>query len=673
MPVNKKLANIAWSARRQLLFIAWCCSWMAHVTAGQWSVQWQNSIALTPNGAAIGDLSGVTLLENMTPGSQRLLAISDSNGALFEIEAATTSGGVTSAVVSNTMSLADTSLDTEGLAFHPTEPSRVWVAYERDTNANDAIPGVAQYDLSSTLQQQAVALPSVWTTAGHVVNNRGFESLTRSRRGRIMWTANEEALTIDGNLATSNTGTVVRLQRIELGSTITASAQFAYEVDPVHGSGPDRSGLVDLVALPDGSLLALERSAAMSLPPFLNKIYQIDFAGATDISDANFHQGLLGQNYTPVTKTLLWSGTADGGLGANLEGLALAGRNSTDAWTLLGVTDDGDPLSGNLMVAFQLSPPQQYGDFNDDGTFDCQDIDGLVAAIVAGSNNPTFDLNGDGLVDGADQIQWLEDAAMANDLGSSYLRGDANLDGVVDGSDFVIWNDSKFTVESAWCQGNFDHNSVVDGSDFLLWNQHKFTASDGALLHEVPEPATAWLALIFATGSSPGCSAKVMRMNSYTGPTQHGFAASPEPSTMPQSRSLGNTTMSSDLQITDAIPVFNCVVYVKADPEGSFRGRVANLDGIQCRGGSQREVMAQIVPAFKQRVAALWQSEKDIPWIEPPAPIEPNEQRFWCPFICRRWVELRRATNARRRVGRSIAKDNCQSTPLENPEKTAEY
>lgn len=43
------------------------------------------------------------------------------------------------------------------------------------------------------------------------------------------------------------------------------------------------------------------------------------------------------------------------------------------------------------------------GDFNDDGLYDCVDIDALVAEIAAGSNNSAFDMTGDGLVTLADR------------------------------------------------------------------------------------------------------------------------------------------------------------------------------------------------------------------------------------------------------------------------------
>ncbi len=71
----------------------------------------------------------------------------------------------------------------------------------------------------------------------------------------------------------------------------------------------------------------------------------------------------------------------------------------------------------------------------------------LVAEVVAMTNNPNFDLTGDGHVDVDDVDAWLAEAG-ASELpsGQPYLRGDANLDGIVDGLDFIAWNAHKFTT-----------------------------------------------------------------------------------------------------------------------------------------------------------------------------------------------------------------------------------
>ncbi len=119
------------------------------------------------------------------------------------------------------------------------------------------------------------------------------------------------------------------------------------------------------------------------------------------------------------------------------------------------------------------------GDFDGDGDYACADVDSLVVEIVAGTNNPAFDLTGDGAVDVGDLTHWLAEAGAAElGSGASYLLGDADLDGTVDGNDFVLWNAHKFTAIPAWCSGDFNADGIVDGNDFLSWNANKFTSAD---------------------------------------------------------------------------------------------------------------------------------------------------------------------------------------------------
>ena len=120
------------------------------------------------------------------------------------------------------------------------------------------------------------------------------------------------------------------------------------------------------------------------------------------------------------------------------------------------------------------------GDFNDDGFYNCDDINALTDQIASGNNDSHFDLNGDGLVDLDDQSQWLVQAGTVNlASGNPYLNGDANLDGDVDVLDFNIWNANRFRAETAWCLGNFNGDDLVDVSDFAIWNVGKFTSANG--------------------------------------------------------------------------------------------------------------------------------------------------------------------------------------------------
>ena len=117
------------------------------------------------------------------------------------------------------------------------------------------------------------------------------------------------------------------------------------------------------------------------------------------------------------------------------------------------------------------------GDFDNDGDYDCNDIDFLVGEIAGNTNNADFDLTGDGVVNLDDRDAWLAEAATANELSSPYQMGDANLDGFVDVSDFNEWNQNKFTNTAAWCAGDFSADGAIDVSDFNLWNSNKFTSS----------------------------------------------------------------------------------------------------------------------------------------------------------------------------------------------------
>ena len=108
----------------------------------------------------------------------------------------------------------------------------------------------------------------------------------------------------------------------------------------------------------------------------------------------------------------------------------------------------------------------QSGDINQDGTWDCLDVDALSAEIAAGTNNAAFDLSQDGIVDASDLDAWLSEAGSMN--GTTYLGGDANLDGAVNGSDFLIWNQFSFMAGNGWCGGDFNGDGVTDVADLNI-------------------------------------------------------------------------------------------------------------------------------------------------------------------------------------------------------------
>lgn len=78
------------------------------------------------------------------------------------------------------------------------------------------------------------------------------------------------------------------------------------------------------------------------------------------------------------------------------------------------------------------------------------------------------------------------------------------------------------------------------------------------------------------------------------------------------------------------VPTFGCVVYV-SKVDGGVKARVANLANLECTGGSERDALSKLVPAFKKAVTEFLTEKQDIPWIDPPSPKLDDEQKRFIP------------------------------------------
>jgi hypothetical protein len=410
------MTNLASQFRGYLsLVLAFLSTCETH--AAQWSISSPTSVLIDATTIPIFELSGVTYIGPTTIANHhQFIAVQDAGGKLISLEVEISpSGGLLSARAAAALTLS-ANMDFEGIAY--TNPLRgsVFLAEENG-------PGVREYDLTTGSELQSVEIPNVFNSRR---GNLGFESLARSADGKTMWTGNEEALTVDGPRATAAVGTTVRLLRMNVdGNEVFAAEQYAYPVDPIHVAGLSsqrRSGLTDLVSLPDGTLLALERSFDVSLssPIYRSRIYEIDFTDATDVSTAPWDIGLIGQAFVSVGKELLWSGQAGGGSGQNLEGLTLGPRLANGNWLLVGVVDNSngaDPFSANTLVAFELSA------------------------------HPSADFDGDGNVDGRDFLTWQRGYGIS--IGATFAQGDADRDGDVDANDLAIWTATYGSSDAA--------------------------------------------------------------------------------------------------------------------------------------------------------------------------------------------------------------------------------
>lgn len=405
--------------------------WMPRVADAGWTVTARNAATLSAGPVSnIRELSGVTYLGPRAGGLERFAAIQDENRQIVVFDVSFDANGTINSATAVSALTITGGPDFEGIAYTGATRNSVFVSEENT-------PTIREFRLSDAAALNAISLPDVYE---HNRDNRGLESLTRSVDGRTMWTANEEALTVDGPASSQASGTLVRLQRMtDLGTSVEPGRQFVYEIDPIHaGSSPDRSGLSDLVMLPDDTLLALERSRTGTglTTSFRNRVYQVDFTGATDVSGPAFEGGLVGTSYMTTSKNLLWSNQSFGI--NNLEGIGLGPVLPNGNWVLLGVVDDGG-LGFNLISSFELSRSgcSLLGDYNCSGTVD--DVDYTLWKNTYGSTQAlAADGNGDNVVNAADYTVWRNQLGSTPGAGSGSGSLDFNRSAVPEPATVVL-------------------------------------------------------------------------------------------------------------------------------------------------------------------------------------------------------------------------------------------
>lgn len=302
------------------------------------------STALSPYALSSGSTGAAELSGLTYAGGTTYYAVGD-NGAdsIWQTYTSLTPslGGIRTGYVATGVRAPALGTDSEGIALTPSG-SGVWVS-------DEVASTISEFSLSDGSKVGAVAVPAIYRPA-NVQGNFGLESLTYG--ANTLWTGNEEALRTDGALSSTTAGSWVRIQKFT-GPDLTPVEQYAYRTDPIAELSPftdaERSGLVDLVALPDGRVLSLERELGGFLPVFRSRIYLIDFAGATDVST---WASLADGGFTATGKTLLWQGYF---AFLNFEGIALGPQLSDGSYSLLMVSDDGSGILGQRQGLLSLS------------------------------------------------------------------------------------------------------------------------------------------------------------------------------------------------------------------------------------------------------------------------------------------------------------------------------
>jgi phytase-like protein len=305
----------------------------AAAPAPQWTIgdPGQGPVLLAGGGTGARELSGISWA-----GGARYYAVSDKLAMAFplSIEIDPHSGTIGRAAVEPGIPLPG-SRDLEGIVYDP-EHQTLLVS-------DEVGPGIREYRAAGGALVRTIAVPPVYD---NIRKNLGLESLSMDPDHRTLWTANEETLGCDGAASSPTAGSVVRLQRFD--RPYQPNGQWAYVTDPTPDDvAPRSSGVSDLVALPHGGLIVLER--AYGLAGLRIRLYEVDFSGATDVAVL---PSLARARYTPVRKMLLWERTfAD----ANFEGAALGPGLDGGAHSVVLIADDGHHLR-QALYALTIRP-----------------------------------------------------------------------------------------------------------------------------------------------------------------------------------------------------------------------------------------------------------------------------------------------------------------------------
>lgn len=270
----------------------------------------------------------------------------------LEISVSPTHGRISAASVVRTITLT-AGYDLEGITW--CRPRGTW--FISDEGPTPLGGSIREHSLPGGQEVRALPIPP---TMLNTRQNFGFEAC--SWGAGALWTANEEALAGESSVSTATTGSLVRLQKFDHAGR--PAGQWAYLTDSFGFDNPqttlERSGISDLLALPDGSLLVLERTLGVGLiPSFRNRLYLIDFTGATNTSAL---ADLDGVPCTPVTKTLLWEKNMGSVATRNFEGItlgpALPGVGSNSHSVLL-IADNGGGTQQHLyaLIANGVAAP----------------------------------------------------------------------------------------------------------------------------------------------------------------------------------------------------------------------------------------------------------------------------------------------------------------------------
>ena len=131
------------------------------------------------------------------------------------------------------------------------------------------------------------------------------------------------------------------------------------------------------------------------------------------------------------------------------------------------------------------------GDYNRNGLLDAGDLN-LQALQMVGDGDPSYDLNGDSVVDYKDRQMWV------NELKHTWI-GDANLDYEFNSSDMVqVFVRGKYETNeiAGWADGDFNGDMKFNSSDMVATFGGCYEPPCDYYAVAVPEPGVGTLLLL---------------------------------------------------------------------------------------------------------------------------------------------------------------------------------
>ena len=234
--------------------------------------------------------------------------------------------------------------DAEGIAYFP-DRQTVFISAEDDQR-------IKEYNLDGTLTSKELAVPD-YLSLDKINSNYGFEALTYSDETALFWTCTENTLKADGEASSDKNRVSAKLRMQSFDRNMQPQQQVLYETDVPQAQGEVKQiafGVPELLALPDSTLLVLEREFLVAqgyLGSYVtNKIYKVNPASQGKTLQAQW-----------TTNLGLFSQTI-----ANYEGMCLGAKLKDGRQTILLISDSQGGYGNSL---FHLKDYIRVGVIND--------------------------------------------------------------------------------------------------------------------------------------------------------------------------------------------------------------------------------------------------------------------------------------------------------------------